>query len=166
MTSPFATVISMRTFVVTITLLAASLAGFAQLATKKSLTLEAAKKIAMAAEAEARKNNWNVVICVVDDGANLLYLQRMDGTQIGSVDIAQMKARTAVKMKRPSKVLEEGVMGGRTVMLKLPDILPVEGGVPLMADGQLIGAVGVSGVTSAQDGQIAGAGVGAMASMK
>lgn len=156
----------MRKFVIGLTLLASSLPGFAQLASKKALTLEAAKKIAAAAEAEARKNNWNVVICVVDDGANLLYLQRMDGTQIGSVDIAQMKARTAVRMKRPSKVLEEGVMGGRTVMLKLPDVLPVEGGIPLMADGQLIGAIGVSGVTSVQDGQIAGAGVAAAGAMK
>lgn len=156
----------MRIFVVALTLLAASLPGFSQLANKKALTLEAAKKLAAAAEVEARKNNWNVVICVVDDGANLLYLQRMDGTQIGSVDIAQMKARTAVKMKRPSKVLEDGVLGGRTVMLKLPDVLPVEGGIPLLVDGQLIGAIGVSGVTSAQDGQIAGAGVAALASMK
>jgi glc operon protein GlcG len=156
----------MRIFVVGLTLLAASLPGFSQLATKKSLTLEAAKKIAAGAEAEARKNNWNVVICVVDDGANLLYLQRMDGTQIGSVDIAQMKARTAVKMKRPSKALEDAVVAGRTMVIKLPDVLPIEGGVPLMADGQLIGAVGVSGVTSAQDGQIAAAGVAVAASMK
>ena len=89
-----------------------------------------------AAEAEARKNNWNVVICVVDDGANLMYLQKMDGTQIGSVDIAQMKARTAIKMKRPSKVLEDAVAGGRNAVLKLPDVLPVEGGVPLVIDGR------------------------------
>ena len=166
MTPPFATVISMRTFVVTLTLLAASLPGFPQLANKKSLTLEAAKKIAAAAEMEAKKNNWNVVICVVDDGANLLFLQRMDGTQVGSVDIAQMKARTAIKMKRPSKVLEDAVVGGRNAVLKLPDVLPVEGGVPLIVDGQFIGAVGVSGVTSAQDGQIAGAGAAVLASMK
>ncbi|HEU0123994.1 MAG TPA: heme-binding protein [Bryobacteraceae bacterium] len=156
----------MRIFVMALTLLAAALPGFSQLATKKALTLEAAKKLAAAAEAEARKNNWNVVICVVDDGANLLYLQRMDGTQIGSVDIAQMKARTAVKMKRPSKVLEDGVLAGRTMMLKLPDILPVEGGLPLTVDGQIIGAMGVSGVTAAQDGQIAAAGATALASMK
>ena len=166
MTPPFATVISMRTFVVALTMLAATLPGFSQLATKKSLTLEAAKKIAAAAEMEAKKNNWNVVICVVDDGANLLFLQRMDGTQVGSVDIAQMKARTAIKMKRPSKVLEDAVVGGRNAVLKLPDVLPVEGGVPLVVDGQFIGAVGVSGVTSAQDGQIAGAGAAALASMK
>lgn len=156
----------MRKIVVAMTLLAASLPGFAQLGSKKALTLEAAKKIAAAAEAEARKNNWNVVICVVDDGANLLYLQRMDGTQIGSVDIAQMKARTAIKMKRPSKVLEDAVAGGRNAVLKLPDVLPVEGGLPLSVDGQMIGAIGVSGVTSQQDGQIAAAGVTAAAAMK
>ncbi|MFN0106784.1 MAG: GlcG/HbpS family heme-binding protein [Bryobacteraceae bacterium] len=155
----------MRTFVMALTLLTA-LPSFSQLASKKSLTLEAAKKIGAAAEAEAKKNNWNVVICVVDEGATLLYLQRMDGTQIGSVDIAQMKARTAIKMKRPSKVLEDAVAGGRNAVLKLPDVLPVEGGVPLVVDGQFIGAVGVSGVTSAQDGQIAAAGAVALASMK
>ena len=159
-------VLCMRTFVVGLTLLAAALPGFSQLASKKSLTLEAAKKIGAAAEAEARKNNWNVVICVVDDGANLLYLQRMDGTQVGSVDIAQMKARTAIKMKRPSKVLEDAVAAGRNAMLKLPDVLPIEGGLPLVVDGQFIGAVGVSGVTSAQDGQIAAAGVAVLAAMK
>ncbi|MBM3766142.1 MAG: heme-binding protein [Acidobacteria bacterium] len=137
-----------------------------QLSSKKALNLEAAKKIAAAAEAEARKNNWNVVICIVDDGANLIYLQKMDGTQIGSVDIAQMKARTAIKMKRPSKVLEDAVAGGRNAVLKLPDVLPVEGGLPLMAGTDFIGAIGVSGVTSQQDGQIAAAGVAAASAMK
>jgi glc operon protein GlcG len=156
----------MRTFVVALTLLAASLPGFSQLANKKSLTLDAAKKIAAAAEAEAKKNNWNVVICVVDEGASPLYLQRMDGTQIGSVDIALMKARTAIKMKRPSKALEDAVAGGRNAVLKLPDVLPVEGGVPLVLNGEFLGAVGVSGVTSAQDGQIAAAGAAVLASMK
>ena len=137
-----------------------------QLSTKKALNLEAAKKIAAAAEVEARKNNWNVVICIVDDGANLVYLQKMDGTQVGSVDIAQMKARTAIKMKRPSKALEDAVAGGRNAVLKLPDVLPIEGGLPLMAGTEFVGAIGVSGVTSQQDGQIAEAGVAAMAAMK
>lgn len=137
-----------------------------QLSTKKALNLEAAKKIAAAAEVEARKNNWNVVICIVDDGANLVYLQKMDGTQVGSVEIAQMKARTAIKMKRPSKALEDAVAGGRNAVLKLPDVLPVEGGLPLMAGAEFVGAIGVSGVTSQQDGQIAAAGVAAMAAMK
>lgn len=138
----------------------------AQLATKKTLTLEAAKKIAAAAEAEARKNQWNVVISVVDDGANLIYLQKMDGTQIGSVEIAQMKARTAIKMKRPSKAFEDMIAGGRNAVLKLPDVLGVEGGLPLVVDGQFLGAIGVSGVTSAQDGQIAAAGVKALEEVK
>ena len=149
-----------------LTFLAVALPGFAQLANKKALTLEVAKKIAAAAEVEAKKNNWNVVICVVDDGANLMYLQKMDGTQIGSVDIAQMKARTAIKMKRPSKVLEDAVAGGRNAVLKLPDVLPVEGGIPLVIDGQFVGAIGVSGVTSQQDGQIAAAGVAEFAKAK
>lgn len=149
-----------------LTFLAVALPGFAQLANKKALTLEVAKKIAAAAEVEAKKNNWNVVICVVDDGANLMYLQKMDGTQIGSVDIAQMKARTAIKMKRPSKVLEDAVAGGRNAVLKLPDVLPVEGGLPLVIDGQFVGAIGVSGVTSQQDGQIAAAGVAEFSKVK
>lgn len=156
----------MRKLILSLAALALTVPAGAQLATKKSLTLEAARKIAAAAEAEARKNNWNVVISVVDDGASLLYLQRMDGTQIGSVDIAQMKARTAIRMKRPSKALEDAVAGGRNAVLKLPDVLPVEGGLPISVDGQMIGAIGVSGVTSVQDGQIAAAGVKAVESMK
>lgn len=136
------------------------------MATKKSLTLEAAKKIAAAAQVEAKKNNWNVVISVVDDGANLVYLEKMDGTQIGSIEIAQMKARTAIKMKRPSKVFEDMIAGGRNAVLKLPDVLGVEGGLPLVVDGQFVGAIGVSGVTSAQDGQIAAAGLKALEEIK
>jgi uncharacterized protein GlcG (DUF336 family) len=138
----------------------------AQLATKKALTLAAAKDIAAAAEAEAVKNKWNVVIAVVDDGGHLVYLQRMDETQIGSVEVAQEKARTAVRFKRPSKALEDAVAGGRNVVLRLPGALPVEGGLPLSADGKIIGAIGVSGVTSQQDGQIAAAGAAALAKMR
>jgi uncharacterized protein GlcG (DUF336 family) len=145
-------------------ILAASASG--QLATKRSLTLEAAKQVAAAAEAEARKNNWNVVIAVLDDGANLVYLQRMDETQIGSVDVAIEKGRTAVKFKRPSKALEDAVAGGRQALLRLPGATPVEGGVPLLFDGKLVGAIGVSGVQSNQDGQIARAGAEALGKMK
>lgn len=152
---------SMRTLSLFLALAAALPA--ADLATKKALTLEVAKQIAAAAEAEAAKNKWTVVICVVDDGANLIYLQRMDETQIGSVEVAQEKARTAVRFKRPSKALEDAVVGGRMAVLKLPGATPVEGGIPLMADGKLIGAIGVSGVTSQQDGQVAAAGVAALA---
>ena len=131
----------------------------AQLADKKALTLEAAKNIAKAAAAEARKNNWNVVIAIVDDGGHLVYLERMDGTQTGSIEVAIKKAQTAMSFKRPTKVFEEAVAGGRQVILALPGALPIEGGVPITVGGQMIGSIGVSGVTAPQDGQIAKAGV-------
>lgn len=143
--------------------LSVSLVDAAELTNKKSLNLAVAKQIAAASEAEARKNNWNVVICIVDDGANLLYLQRMDETQIGSIDVALEKARTAIKFKRPTKALEDAVAGGRMAVLKLPGALPVEGGLPLTHEGKIIGAIGVSGVLSSQDGQIAQAGANALA---
>lgn len=146
------------TLIASFALLGAS-AMNAQLATKKTMTLEAAKQIAAAAESEARKNKWNVVIAIVDDGANLVFLQKMDETQIGSIEVAQEKARTAVKFKRASKVFEEAVKGGRQVVLKLPGALPIEGGLPLMIDGKMVGAIGVSGVQSNEDGIIAAAGV-------
>jgi uncharacterized protein GlcG (DUF336 family) len=136
-----------------------------QLASKKSLTLAAAKQIAAAAEAEAIKNKWTVVIAIVDDGANLVYLQRIDGTQIGSIEVAQEKARSAVKFKRPTKTFEENLVGGRQAILKLPGAMPVEGGLPLMIDGVVLGAIGVSGVTSQQDGVIAAAGLAAFEKM-
>ena len=153
----------MRTLIVVATACLCSANAPAQLATKRSLTLEAARHIAAAAEKEAIANKWNVVIAVVDDGANLIYLQRMDETQIGSIEVAQEKARTAIKFKRPSKALEDAVAGGRNAILKLPGALPVEGGVPITVDGKIIGAIGVSGVTSQQDGQIAKAGADAAA---
>ena len=142
-----------------LTLLLTSAMANAQLATKKSLTLDAAKKIAEAAHAEAVANKWTMVIAIVDDGGNLVYLERADGTQIGSVDVAQEKAKSAVKFKRSTKVFEDAVAGGRNAILKLPGALPVEGGLPLMIDGVVLGAIGVSGATSAQDGQCAAAGL-------
>jgi len=155
----------MRTFLLSLAVFALAHPAAAQLASKRSLTLDAAKKIAAAAEAEAAKNKWNVVIAILDDGGHLIYLQRMDETQIGSVQIAQDKGRTAVIMKRPTKALEDAVASGRNVVLRLPGVLPVEGGLPLMVDGKVIGGIGVSGVTSQQDGQIAAAGVAALAQM-
>lgn len=143
-------------------LIAAALAPAADLANRKGLTLDIAKQLAAAGEAEARRNNWNVVIAIVDDGANLVYLQRMDETQIGSIDVAQEKAKTAVKFKRPSKALEDAVAGGRNAVLRLTGALPIEGGLPLTVDGKIVGAIGVSGVQSNQDGQIAKAGVDAL----
>jgi glc operon protein GlcG len=143
-----------------------ALMAHAQLATKKALTLEAAKEIAAAAEAEAKKNNWTMVISIVDDGGHLIYLERMDGTQIGSVEVAQEKAATAIKFKRPTKSLEDNVAGGRQVILKLPGATPIEGGLPIAVGNEIIGAIGVSGGTSPQDGQVAAAGLAAVSKMK
>jgi glc operon protein GlcG len=129
------------------------------LVTKKVLTLGAAKRIAAAAEQEAAKHKWNVVVAVVDDGGHLLLLHRMDNTQLASVEVGFQKAKAAMLFKRPTKTLEDVVTGGRNVMMKLANIVPVEGGVPLEVDGQIVGAIGVSGVTSVQDGVIAQAAV-------
>ena len=137
---------------------ALSLNAGAQTADKKVLTLDGAKKVAAAAEAEAKKNNWNVVIAVVDDGGNLLYLQRIDGTQTGSIQVAIDKARTAQAFKRPTKVFEDAIAGGRNALIALHGALPLEGGLPILVGGQLVGAIGVSGVKSTEDGQIAKAG--------
>lgn len=134
----------------------------AEPATRKALTLEIAKQIAAAASAEAVANKWTVVIAIVDEGGNLMYLERADETQIGSIQVAQEKARSAVAFKRPTKAFEDAVAGGRTAILKLPGAMPVEGGLPLTLDGRIVGAIGVSGVTSQQDGQIAKAGVDAL----
>jgi uncharacterized protein GlcG (DUF336 family) len=142
---------------------ALSMNANAQLADKKVLTLEGAKKIAVAAEAEARKNNWNVVIAVVDDGGHLVYLQRIDGTQTGSIEVAIQKARTAQAFKRPTKVFEDAIAGGRNALIALHGALPLEGGLPIMVGGQLVGAIGVSGVKSTEDGQIAKAGADSLA---
>jgi uncharacterized protein GlcG (DUF336 family) len=134
----------------------------AQLADKKVLTLDAAKKIAAASEAEARKNNWNVVIAVVDDGGHLIYLQRIDGTQTGSIEVAIGKAKTAAAFKRPTKVFDDLVKTRPSIVTIGADATLLEGGVPVMINGQLVGAVGVSGVTSQQDAQIADAGIAAL----
>lgn len=129
--------------------------------TKPCLTLADAKAIAAAAEAEARKNGWNVVIAVLDDGGHLMVLQRMDGVQLGSVDVAQAKGRTALLFKRPSKAIEDAIKGGRTAMMALPGATPIEGGVPIVWQGEVVGSVGVSGVQSHEDAQIAQAGADA-----
>ncbi len=132
------------------------------LLTKHTMTLETAKHIANAAEKFARKKNWNVVIAIVDDGAHLIYLARMDGTQIGSVEVAQAKGRTALAFKRPTKIWSEGLKDGRMQILGLPGATPIEGGLPLVVKGEYVGAIGVSGVTSEQDGEIAQAGLAAL----
>ena len=127
--------------------------------TKPILTLDDAKRIASAAEGEARANNWDVVIAVVDDGGHLLYLQRSHDTQFGSVETAIMKANAAVAFKRPTKSSEDAVLSGRLIHLALPGVIPAEGGIPLLHEGVVIGGIGVSGVRSFQDGQVAQAGV-------
>jgi uncharacterized protein GlcG (DUF336 family) len=129
---------------------------------KPVLTLDDAKRIAAAAEVEALRNEWRVVIAVVDDGGHLLYLQRGHDTQFGSVETAICKAHAAVAFQRPTKVSEDAVLSGRLIHLALPGVIPAEGGVPLLRDGQVIGGLGVSGVRSFQDGQIAQAGVSAL----
>jgi len=129
---------------------------------KPILTLEEAKRIALASEGEAIGNAWKVVIAIVDDGGHLLYLQRSHDTQFGSVETAIQKAHAAVAFQRPTKASEDAVTNGRLIHLALPGVIPAEGGVPLFREGQLIGGVGVSGVRSFQDGQIAQAGVDAL----
>jgi uncharacterized protein GlcG (DUF336 family) len=125
------------------------------------ISLEQAKKVLVAAEAEARKNSWNVVIAVVDSGGHVVVLQRMDNTQIGSLEVAREKAYSAVAFRRPTKAFEDLVGQGGTNLrlLRLTGASPLEGGIPIVVDGKIIGAVGVSGVTSAQDAQIARAGI-------
>lgn len=126
------------------------------------ISLDVARKVADAAIAEARKNGWNVAATVVDPAGELVFFERMDNTQSASIVIAQEKARTAAKFKRPSKALEDALAGGRQAILALPGATPVEGGIPLVIDGKIVGAIGVSGVTSPQDGQCAQAGVEAL----
>jgi glc operon protein GlcG len=130
---------------------------------KAYLELADAKTIAAAAEAEALKNNWPVTIAIADDGGHLLWLQRMDGAPTISAHIAPAKAHTAALGRRESKVYEDVINGGRMSFLSAPAIQGMlEGGVPIMKDGQYIGAVGVSGVKSNEDAQIAKAGIAAI----
>ena len=125
---------------------------------KAVLTLAAARKIVAAAETEALKHAWPVVIAVVDDGGNLICLQRLDNAQFGSVEIAIQKAKSVVAFKRPTKAWEELLASGQQRVLGLPGVMSSEGGVPLTCKGQIVGAIGVSGVKPSEDGQIARAG--------
>ena len=129
---------------------------------KPILTLEDAKRIAAAADAEAQSNGWKVVIAVVDDGGHLLYLQRSHDTQFGSVETAIAKAHATVAFQRPTKASEDAVLSGRLIHLALPGVIPAEGGVPLVREGIVIGGLGISGARSFQDGQIAAAGINAV----
>jgi glc operon protein GlcG len=139
-------------------------AAEAQFAARQALTLEGAKRIMAAAEAEAMKNKWTVAIAIVDEAGDLVAFHKVDDTQAGSIDIAIGKARTAARMKRPTKALEDAIAGGRTPLLAVEGLTPLEGGVPITSNGRIIGAVGVSGVTSQQDAQVAEAGIAALGS--
>lgn len=131
--------------------------------TKPTLEFADVKAIAAAAEAEALKNNWAVSICIVDDGGNLLWFQRLDGAAPISAHIAPGKARTSAMGRRESKIYEDMINGGRASFLSAPNLEGMlEGGVPIMKDGQCLGAVGVSGVKSTEDAQIAKAGIAAL----
>ena len=149
------------------TLAVAGLVGFtpalaqAQLATKPVLSLADAKVMAAAAEAEATANGWKLVIVILDDGGNLLYLQRMDGVQLASIQVAQAKARTAVLYRRPSKEFADRMAAGNTP-LAMPEVMPLEGGLPIVVNGQVIGSIAASGATAAQDAQASQKGIDAL----
>ncbi|WP_229632254.1 GlcG/HbpS family heme-binding protein [Pseudoduganella violaceinigra] len=130
----------------------------AQLTQRTVMNLSVIKQIAAAAEAEARKNNWNVSIAIVDEGGQLVHFIRMDDSPNSSVMVSQGKARHAANYRRDTKFHQEVLEKGNIAALALPDSLPIEGGVRLVADGKVIGAIGVSGVQAAQDAQIARAG--------
>ena len=134
----------------------------ADLANRMALTLEVAKQISAAAEAEAVKNNWTVAIAIVDEGGHLVHLAKLDNTQYGSIDVAIQKAQTSAAFKRATKVFEDAIVAGRNAIIGLKGALPLEGGLPIIHDGKVIGAVGVSGMKSTEDGQVAKAGVDAM----
>ncbi|MYM41028.1 heme-binding protein [Pseudoduganella sp. CY13W] len=123
------------------------------------IALEQAKKAAAGAVAEARKLKLSVAVAVVDTHGAPVYLEVLDDTMTAGPNFALQKARTAAMMRRPSKALEDGIAGGRNALLSLPDLLMIEGGEPILLNGKLVGAIGVSGGASAQDGQIARAGV-------
>ena len=126
--------------------------------TKPCLTLDDCRKITAAAEAEAKKNNWNVTIAIVDDGGHLLLLTRMDGTAPVTAEIATEKSRGAAISRRSTKVTEDRIAAGRIALLRMPP-LPVQGGLPIMVQGECVGAIGVSGVQSHEDEQVCTAGL-------
>ena len=129
-----------------------------------AITLDDAKKAAVPALAEARKNNWTMCVAVVDTAGNLVYFERMDATQTGSVAVSIAKARSAALFKRSTKTFQDALAAGGDGLrfLKLENAVPIEGGVPIVMDGKIVGAIGLSGGTSQQDGQCAQAGANAL----
>jgi glc operon protein GlcG len=133
------------------------------LPTRKSLTLEAARVAMAACEATARQNGWNVVIAVVDEGGHAILVQRLDGAQWSSIDTAVGKGRAATAWKRPTRLLEESINAGRTAFVSVSQGMALlQGGVPIEIEGQVVGAIGVSGVKAADDETVALAGVQAL----
>jgi glc operon protein GlcG len=145
-------------------LAAASASAQAPPAYGPAITLEQAKKVMAGAEAEAKKNNWPVVIAILDSGGHIVALNRLDGAQWGSIEVAKDKARSAVAFRRPTKVFQDliGQGGANLRLLNVSGASMLEGGIPIMADGKVIGGIGVSGVTSQQDAQIGQAGIDAL----
>jgi|SRR5437762_1397982 len=151
----------LRMLLATAMILTLGFSAAADLPVKKVLTLKAAKAIAGAAEAEANKRGSTVVIAVVDDGGHLLLLERLDNTQVTSVEVAIGKARTAAIFRRPSKDFEDQIKNGRAATLLLPGATPLQGGLPILVDGKVVGAIGVSGNSPQEDEDIAKVGAAA-----
>ena len=128
------------------------------------ISVENAKKAAAPALAEARRNNWNMAVAIVDPSGNLVYYEKMDNTQLGSADICIAKARSAARFKRPTKAFQDALAagGGGLRILRLEGVVPIEGGIPLVLEGKIVGAIGVSGDTSDHDALCAQAGVDAL----
>ncbi|MGE3511203.1 MAG: heme-binding protein [Vicinamibacterales bacterium] len=156
----------LRLVVLTALLMGAAMPAVAQMPNPYGAPIqsEAAKRAAAAAIAEAKKNNWTMAVAVVDPAGDLVYFEKVDGTQAASVPIAVDKARSAARFKRPTKALQDALAaGGEGLrMLALQGAVPVEGGLPLVSDGRIVGAIGLSGGTSQQDGQCAAAGAAAL----
>jgi glc operon protein GlcG len=164
--------IRLKTALAALVIVTTAGAAHAQVVTKKGLTLDGAKQVIAAAAAEAKKNRAGGVIAVVDEGGNLMALERLDGTFAAGANISIGKARTAAIFKRPTKFFEDVIKNGRTSMVALNDFTPLQGGVPIMLDNEVVGAVGVSGANSAQQdeeiamvGAAAARGFGAKAAM-
>ena len=153
-------------FFVAVFIFISSIYANAQILTKKTIGLELAKKLAAVAEEQAINDNLTVVISIVDNGGNLIFLERMDGTQLGSIEVSIEKAKTELLFKRPTKVFQERIEQGANAMIGLRNALPLEGGLPFIVDGEIVGSIGVSGASSAQDGVIANAAVNFLISLK
>jgi glc operon protein GlcG len=153
---------NMNRFVVWSLMMCAAQAAYAELPSKPVLTLEAARRVGAAAYVEAVKRGATVVIAVVDDGGHVVFLERLNDTQVASVDVGIGKARTAAIFRRPSKVFEDQIREGRVAALALPGATPLQGGVPLEVNGRVVGAIGVSGNTPQEDEDIAKVGAAAL----